>query len=377
MKVDSLPPIELFINQLVSMTDQHGILEHCIFSTPDLKEGYSLDDNARALQVILRLPKNEVKAKELSSTYLKFILSARTANGFHNDLEQNFIWKNDDGIHESFGRAMAALGETASTSGNPQQQLTAAYVFDEMSSLITPSVIKSLSPRTIAQLIIAFSHRISFDNKFPSLINLLSLRKKLDNKIFFNNQKYCLQTLKELAENLISIYKKNSDKNWRWFEPIISYDNGRMPLSLFYAFQSTNQENYKKAGLESLDFLLFQTFNKKNDCFSFPGNKGWIVKGNKKTVFAQQPIEAGSTIEACIKAYQLSKKKEYFDFAKKAFSWYSGQNLLQLPLINKDQGGIYDGLEKWGINQNQGAESIITFLIGYLDILNADRTAAF
>lgn len=367
MKNNNFPPLGIFIDYLASITDEHGVLEHCIFSTPDLKEGYSIDDNARALQVIIRISSKEEKIKRLASIYLKFILSARTKNGFHNHLNQNFIWKKDDGVHEAFGRAMTALAETANLSNNPQQQLTASYLFDEMSSLITSSKLKKLSARTIAHLVTAFTHRISFEQNFPSLVKTLNLRKKLDGKVSVDNQKRNEGLLKELSENLLSIYQEASDKNWKWFEPIISYDNGRLPFALLSAFESTNQKNCLNAGLESLDFLLFQTYDKKNDCFSFPGNKGWIVKGGKKVIFAQQPIEAGSTVEVCAMAYQLTQKREYLEFAKKAISWYSGQNLLQIPLINENTGGIHDGLEEWGINQNQGAESIITFLIASLE----------
>lgn len=360
----NLPPISLFINYLSSLTDQRGIIEHCLFSTSDLKEGYCLDDNARALQACLRLPQTQ-QIKNLSSIYLKFILSAKTTDGFHNDLGANYEWKNDSGTHESFGRAMSALGEAASTSTNPQQQLTAAFLFDEM-SLLAP---KELSARTIAQLVIGFSHRIVLENKFPSLAELLGLRKKLEKKQFPNPTQFNPQKLKELADTLVSIYQKNSDyKKWQWFENTISYDNGRLPFSLLKAYTSTGKEEYKKVALESLDFLLNQTFDEKNNCFSFPGNSGWISREGKRSVFAQQPIEAGSTTEACCLAYQISKKKEYRDFAQKAFFWYFGQNLLHLPLVNQETYGILDGLESWGVNQNQGAESIITFLIGYLAI---------
>src|SRR3989338_11371476 len=99
------------------MTDTIGMLEHCIFSTPDRIEGYATDDNARALKVILRLNKLSPKEylKKYFSIYLQFLLSARSPQGFHQDLNADLKWKNDAGIEEGFGRAMAALGEAAIT----------------------------------------------------------------------------------------------------------------------------------------------------------------------------------------------------------------------------------------------------------------------
>ncbi|PIV10814.1 glycosyltransferase, partial [Candidatus Roizmanbacteria bacterium CG03_land_8_20_14_0_80_35_26] len=41
------------LDHLYRMTDIVGIAEHCLIATPDLREGYCVDDNARALQVAL------------------------------------------------------------------------------------------------------------------------------------------------------------------------------------------------------------------------------------------------------------------------------------------------------------------------------------
>ena len=53
MKNNKKPDIKL--DHLYRMTDGVGILEHSIMATPDLREGYCVDDNARALQVALKL----------------------------------------------------------------------------------------------------------------------------------------------------------------------------------------------------------------------------------------------------------------------------------------------------------------------------------
>ena len=43
---------------LLTMTDDTGILQHAIFSVPNTSEGYTTDDNARALIVSILLDEN-------------------------------------------------------------------------------------------------------------------------------------------------------------------------------------------------------------------------------------------------------------------------------------------------------------------------------
>ncbi len=45
-----------------------------------------------------------------------------------------------------------------------------------------------------------------------------------------------------------------------------------------------------------------------------------------------------------------------FDWLK-SFKWFLGENDLRMSLYNHDTQGCCDGIESYGINQNQGAES--------------------
>jgi len=347
------------------MTDNVGILEHCLFTVPDKKEGYTTDDNARALQVALRLEPTESKREELIVTYLKFILAAQTPKGFHNNLKADLTWEEDSGTGEWFGRAMEALGETSFSAPN-SFKLVGAFVFDQLSPLIK----KNFNLRTIAHLITALSYRIKFDNLSPRLYEELSSRKKLAKvkNVPLEQSANCHAVITSLAEELENSYKVNSDKSWQWFENILSYDNARLPLSLLSAYKETGKKSYLVIAEESLNFLIQKTYDSNKDCFSFPGYQGWFPKGGKKAIFGQQPIEAGSTTEACIQAYEITKKKFYLDSAKKALEWYSGRNILGLNLLDKESSGVKDGLESWGVNPNEGAESILSFATAYLAI---------
>lgn len=342
--------VVFLLKHVSAITDHIGIIEHCILSTADYKEGYCVDDNARALIACLRVDGEEKKtAQQLIPTYLKFLVRAVDKKGFHQDLNQDLTWKDDAGVGEGFGRAMVALGETTLSALQDNQKFTAASLFDQQAFLI-PTI---KHPRVMAQIIIAISKRIKFSEKRnpdPFKGKPIDLKKELV----------------VLSDRLIKYYQKYSSKSWKWYEDIISYDNGRLPLSLLFAFQVTRDQKYLEVAKESLDFLIEQTYNHSKDCFSYVGNKGWYPKGKKPAIFDQQPIEAGSMVEVCAKAYEVLKDPEYLHFARTAFLWYSGKNILGLPMIDNLTGGVYDGLKSQRVNQNEGAESVLSYILAYL-----------
>jgi hypothetical protein len=356
---------------LENMTDHIGMLEHCVFSTPDRLEGYALDDNARALQVILRLDKTYSKTfiQKYSFIYLQFLLSARTSQGFHQDLNADLTWKDDVGVEEGFGRAMAALSEAALNAPTSDQQLAAIFVFDQQSELIK----KVKQNRAMSQMIPALLHRIQFETTMTDLMPLLIMRKKLKGDMPVELPINLNAEVIRFADELETSYLRQSSASWHWYEDVLSYDNGRLPLGMLHAYQQTENKKYLQIALESLDFLLDQTYDTQKDCFSFPGYRGWFKKAEKKVLFGQQPIEAGSTVEVCCLAYEVTHQKKYLDFALKAFEWYRGRNILNIDLFNAETGGIKDGLEAWGLNPNEGAESILSYILAYQALQKANQ----
>jgi len=354
------------LKHVSKITDNIGIIEHCVFSTADLKEGYCVDDNARALLACLRVDgKEKETAQQLIPIYLSFLERARDKKGFHQDLNQDLTWKDDAGVEEGFGRAMVALAETTLLAEKDNQKFTAAFIFDQQAFLIP--TIKSL--RAMAQTIIAISKRIKFSEKQPldtfdgRSVSTLSIPQALASGVERVDLK---RELIVLSDKLIKNYQKHSSKEWKWYEDIITYDNGRLPLSLFCAFQVTKDRKYLEVAKESLDFLIEQIYDHSKDCFSFVGNKGWYPRDKKPAIFDQQPIEAGSTVEVCVKAYEIIKDPQYLYFTKQAFLWYSGKNIKKISLIDKSTGGIYDGLESQKVNQNEGAESVLSYILACL-----------
>ena len=61
---------------------------------------------------------------------------------------------------------------------------------------------------------------------------------------------------------------------------------------------------------------------------------------------------------------------------RSAFDWFLGHNHLRLPLYDASTGGCRDGLHAERINENQGAESTLSFLLALLELRSADATSS-
>lgn len=324
--------IERQIDYLQKITDSVGLIEHCNIDQPNYNEGWCVDDNARALQLCLRY-KNK-KLEKVKNIYFDFLKSALKNNGFYDDLNQDLTWQENFEIGgEHDGRSLAALGETI----NLDSELSgkAKQMFDQIYEYIKQNT--TLHTRVAAQTILGLQY-------------------------------YRSERIKFWAEKLVDIYNKESNSRWKWFNPEITYDNGRLPMAMLVAYQKTEKERYFNVANESLNFLTKLIFDKKNDCFSFPGNDGWFTKSGIRAKFGQQPVEAGSMVEVYTLAYEVTKNKKYKDLAEKAFEWFFGKNILGIKMIDEVTGGVYDGLEQNGANKNQGAESVLSYLIAAKEI---------
>ncbi len=73
-------------------------------------------------------------------------------------------------------------------------------------------------------------------------------------------------------------------------------------------------------------------------------------------------------IEACVEAFNITRDKTWIDNAVMCFNWYLGHNDLNMPLYDPKTGGCRDGLMADGINQNEGAESSLAWLLSLMTL---------
>ena len=122
---------------LSNMTDETGMLQHAIFSVPNTLEGYTTDDNARALIVSTLLDKNlsfenKTEYSDLSRRYLAFLWLAFNSDSgrFRNFLGYDRKWLEQVGSDDSHGRALWALGTVLGHSQNAGLRGAAGRLFE-------------------------------------------------------------------------------------------------------------------------------------------------------------------------------------------------------------------------------------------------------
>jgi glycosyltransferase involved in cell wall biosynthesis len=342
--IDPLMLPEFSLGHVRRLTDWTGIIQHAKYGIPNLKEGYCLDDNARALLMVLMAyrQKKDPLALELLPIYLSYIHYMQNKDGtFRNFLSFKRDYLDEVGSEDSFGRAVWALGYLLGNSPNDAYYQSGRMIFFEA----YPNFDKLQSMRGIANTIIGICYYLMTNKSDESMTELL----------------------RKLTFKLIDQYEVESSDNWKWFEPILCYDNGILPLSLFYASEFIKEEKVLNIALESMNFLI--SVNLRDGYLSLIGNQKWYRKGCERAYFAQQPVDAMAMVLMFYQAFIATKDKQYLNQMYTSFMWFLGENDLRMNLYDFETNGCCDGIEEFGINRNQGAESTLAYLISHLRIL--------
>jgi glycosyltransferase involved in cell wall biosynthesis len=344
---DRLPILST--EHLSNMTDDTGILQHAIFSLPNCNEGYTTDDNARALIVATLLEASRPSESiGLSKRYLAFLWLAFHEKGgrFRNFLSYGREWQEEIGSEDSHGRAIWALGTVLGNSDDAGLRGAAGRLFEASS----PTALNFTSPRAWA-------------------FSILGMQAYLD---WFPGDRIVQDSRNALANRLLTIYEQTRSGAWHWFERSLSYSNARMSQALLVAGWRSNNARMIEAGCESLRWLVAEQHGDDESVFVPIGSMGF--RAGVKTRFDQQPVEACATISACVLAHRITGDQHWIEEAWCAFRWFLGENDLQVPLYDTATGGCKDGLHPDRVNENQGAESTLSFLMALIEMQGIEST---
>jgi len=326
------------LDHLLALTDHNGLLQHARFSVPARREGYTVDDNARALVFAVkadRLVPNP-NILELQRKFISFLLLMQEEDGrLHNfmDFSQRIIDELMVGDH--LGRAIWAAGAAINSNMSSGMKASARLIFDRA----LPWARVSTSPRTKAYSCLGLRERLQAE---PDDSNLRA-------------------NLKLMADSLVVLYNTSRTSDWEWFENILTYDNPRLCQALLAAYQSLGEQTYLAVAEMTLQFL--KRAETIDEIFVPIGNRGWYARGKKRAFYDQQPIEAGAMIEAATIAYELNRSKLYEEILRQALGWFFGLNTKSVRLYDDSTGACCDGITPTGLNENQGAESTLALLL--------------
>ena len=165
----------------------------------------------------------------------------------------------------------------------------------------------------------------------------------------------------------MQLFEQWSSDDWTWCEDEVTYDNARLAQALIVSGSATGQQNVVEWGLKALRWLA-EIQTSEEGYFRPIGCKGFFCRNGHRALFDQQPIEAQGMISACLDAYRVTSDPYWQDQASRAFDWFLGWNDLGLEVYSPASGGCYDGLHVDRVNQNQGAESTLAFLLSLADM---------
>lgn len=344
LNLSLLPDFSL--NHVERLTDGTGIIQHAKFNVPNLREGYCMDDNGRALLMCLMAvrQKKDRRALALLPIYLSYMHYAQNDDGtFRNFLSYNRDFLDEVGTEDSTGRAIWALGYLV------RYPPTEAYfqIGRELFSKAYPHFRKLKYIRGIANHIIGISHYL---HRYPSDEGMGAV-------------------LKDLTEDLIQRYQNTRQEDWRWFETRLSYDNGIIPLALLESYGVLGDKRALDIAIEAIGFLENHVFIE--GYLSLIGSDNWYEKGGNRSKYAQQPVDAMAMVLMYYQAYVVTKDKEYLQKMFSSYLWFLGENDLRISMYDFETSGCCDGLEGYGVNRNQGAESTLAYFISHLTVLLA------
>jgi hypothetical protein len=259
-------------------------------------------------------------------------------------------WLDEPGSDDCIGRCLWVLGMCLGRSRHRSFQKWAAELFLQA----LPALDAVGSPRTWAFGLIgvqAYLEHLSGDRKVSAISD-------------------------KLTAKLIGLYEAQSEEDWPWFEPVLSYANAKLPHALICSGRhgGAHRQRALELGLQTLRWLVAE--QSRDAHFAPIGSDGFYRRGGVRARFDQQPIEAQATVSACLEAFEATRDRFWLDEARRAFEWFLGRNDLDQPLYNPSSGGCYDGLHFDRVNLNQGAESTLAFLLALEEMTSLQISAA-
>lgn len=331
----ALEPLMPDFRAVERMSDGTGMFQHSILAVPDRHHGYCIDDNARALILTHRIdPFDENARDRWTAVYAAFVQYAWNPEKrrFRNFMRFDRNWCEEAGSEDSNGRALWALGVTVSEARAAKYRDWARMLFDETAAM-------------------------SFDFTSPraTAFAMLGAAAMLE---AHSGHKLACAMLDQFGGRLLELLAEARRSEWEWFEPVLAYDNARLPEALIRAGTAMGRRDLLACGLRTLDWINARQ-TAPDGAFRAVGTDSFGRAYADPLPFDQQPLEALATIDACLAAWEATGAQRWADAATRAYRWYLGQNDLGLPLASARDGSCFDGLAPSGVNRNQGAESIL------------------
>jgi glycosyltransferase involved in cell wall biosynthesis len=345
-------PLDVDITAVERMSDATGMLQHSIYSVPDRRHGYCIDDNARALILMCEADGiDEAKRDKWMSTYASFVQYAWNPERrrFRNFMNYDRTWCEDVGSEDSNGRTLWALGVAVRDARSRAHREWAIAMWDATASM----AFELESPRAQA---------------FAMLGAAAVLEAHAGHQL-------ARSILERFPDEHLALLCEARRPEWEWFEIVLAYDNARLPEALLRAGKLLGRKDLIDCGVATLDWIVAKQ-TAPAGFFRAVGSESFGRVYADPLPFDQQPLEAQGMIEACRAAFDATGDARWVIEGERAYGWFLGANDLDLPLASQGDGGCFDGLMPTGLNRNQGAESILALQLASCAISGLAKAGA-
>lgn len=325
-------------DHLLTLVDDVGIVQHADGVWPHRESGYCVDDMARLVLVASGLHRTtgDLVYRRITRQALGFLRHAwdPATGGMHNFMSYERRWLDTAHSGDHVGRTAWALGSIIATEAPMAVRSPAHGMLAEM----LPALELLEYPRSIA-------------------FSLIGLAKARAEVLGEPGEKL----LRALADRLSGWYTDSRSEDWRWFEDKLTYDNARMPQALIVAGARLRDASLVQQGREALDWYADRCALDSGTA-RLIGHKGRSRTDTIDDTGDEQPLEAAALVEAYVDALGATGDRACGRRAIRAFEWFLGRNRLGIPVYDFATGGCHDGLGAAACNENQGAESTLSFL---------------
>jgi glycosyltransferase involved in cell wall biosynthesis len=339
-KVSSPPIADNFsvgFTGLLRICDDTGILQHSIHSVPHRAHGYCVDDNARALMLMNRLgDEAEPHRSRMAVRFAAFVESAwNDATGeYRNFMDYRRNWLEEVGSQDSCGRTLWALGATAYEGNVSGIRGWAHGLFEQTAR----SALGFESPRATAFAMLGADYLLRVDPEDALAHEILN----------------------KGATSLLRLYTNACRDDWVWFEPVLAYDNCRLPEAMIRAGMRLDRQDYLNCGLSTMQWILEQQTAPAGH-FRPVGSESFVRHHDAPMPFDQQPVEIWATVDGATAAFDATGDAIWLVNAQRAYDWFSGRNDRGVVVADPVSGTCHDGINPRGLNLNEGAESVLAY----------------
>jgi glycosyltransferase involved in cell wall biosynthesis len=340
------PLPEIKLHHLERLTDSTGLFQHATYTVPNFEHGYCTDDNARALiltALMTELGWDKAQLGRLRSSYLAFLCHAfhDLTGRFRNFMSFDRQWIDEVASEDSQGRAIWALGVAVNSAIPKSEAALASYLF----ARALPQVTDFLSLRATT---------------FALFGTVDYLRR-------FDGDRQVAKIQETLTARLFAHFQAVEQPEWIWCEEYLCYDNPRLAQALIASGTQLGNREVVDMGLKALSWLMDLQMPPMRHLRPI-GSDTVYHRGQARPYYDQQPVEVWASVSACLEAYRATSDLVWYGRAKRAFDWFLGRNDLGLPVCDPTMGGCRDGLHADRLNENQGAESTLSYLISLVEM---------